>query len=78
MIASTLQIAAVPAVLITRTWSSVRPNLKSPNFNFFDGGQHSEQSNVQRPIFRNIEISNIKRTEDELFFLLLSNLFLFL
>ena len=30
-------------------------------------GQHLEQPNVERPIFRNFEISNIKRTKDELF-----------
>ena len=31
------------------------------------GSQHFEQSNVERPIFQNFEIPNIKRTKDELF-----------
>ena len=31
------------------------------------GGQHLEQPNVERPIFRNYKIANIKITEDELF-----------
>ena len=34
----------------------------------FGGGcQHLEQPNVERPIFRNFQISNIKITKDELF-----------
>ena len=32
-----------------------------------DGGQHWERPSVARPIFRNFEIPNIKRTNDELF-----------
>ena len=31
------------------------------------GGQPFEQPNVERPIFRNFKIPNIKRTKDELF-----------
>ena len=31
------------------------------------GGQNSEQRNVERPVFRNFEIANIKITKDELF-----------
>ena len=31
------------------------------------GGQHFEQPNLERPIFRNFEIPNIKRTKNELF-----------
>ena len=31
------------------------------------GGQHLEQPNVERPIFRNFEITNFKRLIDELF-----------
>ena len=38
------------------------------------GSQCLEQSNVERPIFRNCEISNIKITKDELFDFLFSNL----
>ena len=34
---------------------------------YLGGDQHSEQRIIERPIFRNFEISNIKRTEDELF-----------
>ena len=30
------------------------------------GDQHLGQPNVERTIFRNLEISNIKRTKDEL------------
>ena len=31
------------------------------------GGQDLEQRNVERPIFRNFKITNIKITKDELF-----------
>ena len=29
-------------------------------------GQHLEQTDLKRPIFRRFEISNIKRTKDEI------------
>ena len=32
-----------------------------------DGGQNLERRNVERTIFRNFKIANIKRTKDELF-----------
>ena len=41
----------------------IRAALKRPR----SKGQHFEQRNVERPMFRNFEISNIKRTKDELF-----------
>ena len=43
---------------------------KSPGmFNLnLGGGQPFEQPNVERPIFQNFEIPNIKRTKDELFY----------
>ena len=31
------------------------------------GGQHLERPNIERPIFRNFEISNIKIAKNELF-----------
>ena len=34
---------------------------------FAGGGQNSERQNVERPIFRNLKITNIKITKDELF-----------
>ena len=40
--------------------NTVTKNLKG-------GGQAFEQSNAERPIFRNFEIPNTKRTKDELF-----------
>ena len=33
--------------------------------NKLGGSQYSEQPNVERPIFRNFEISNIKRTKNK-------------
>ena len=36
-------------------------------FIILGGDQHLERSNVERPIFRNFEISNIKITKVELF-----------
>ena len=42
------------------------------------GGQHLEQRNEKRPIFRSFEISNIKITKVELFdFLILELIFYF-
>ena len=42
------------------------------------GGQYLEGPNVERPIFRNFEISNVKITKDELFdFLIFEFIFLF-
>ena len=35
--------------------------------NILSAGQHLEQGNIERPIFRHFEISNIKKTKDELF-----------
>ena len=35
--------------------------------NNMGGGQHLERSNLEQPIFRNFEISNIKITKVELF-----------
>ena len=35
--------------------------------NFFVKNQNLERRNVERPIFRNIKITNIKITKDELF-----------
>ena len=40
------------------------------------GGQNLEQRNVERPIFRNFKITNIKRTKDELFDSFIFNFFL--
>ena len=40
-----------------------------------DEGQYLERLNVERPIFRNSEISNIKMTNDQLLDFLFSNLF---
>ena len=37
-------------------------------------GQNLEQLNVERPIFRTFEISNIKRTKDESFDFIIFNL----
>ena len=34
---------------------------------FSGGGQNLERRNVERPIFRNFKIANIKITKDELF-----------
>ena len=34
---------------------------------FWGGGQNLEQRNVERPIFHNFKITNIKITKDELF-----------
>ena len=45
------------------------------------GCQYLEQPNVERPIVRNYEISNIKRTKDELLdflYFLIYSLFLYL
>ena len=36
-------------------------------FTDMGGGQLFEQPNVERPIFRNFEIPNIKSSKDELF-----------
>ena len=40
-----------------------------PNFDFpnWGGSQNLEGENVERPIFRNFKITNIKITKDELF-----------
>ena len=45
------------------------------NYEILGEGQHLKQPNVERPIVRNFEISNNKRTKDELFDFLFSNLF---
>ena len=37
------------------------------NAKFMSGGQNLEGRNVERPIFRNFIIANIKMTKDELF-----------
>ena len=41
------------------------------------GGQHLEQPNVERPLFRNSKISNIKRTKDELFDLFIVEFYIY-
>ena len=50
-------------------------------YNEMDGGRNLKQPNVEQPIVRNFEISNIKRTKDELydfFYFRIYFLFLFL
>ena len=43
-------------------------NLSLPLFIIkMGGGQHFEEPNVERPIFRNFQIPSIKKTNDKLF-----------